>query len=689
MSNRLQSETSPYLKQHSENPVDWQPWDDEAIASARELRKPILLSIGYSACHWCHVMAHESFEDPATAGVMNEHFVNIKVDREERPDLDKVYQLAHQLLTQQTGGWPLTAFLDPETLLPFFAGTYFPKTPRHQLPSFVDLLMRIRETYDRERDALSEQGDRISEILQRLNEETTESGIPGPELIEEAHQKLVLQYDPVEGGFGSAPKFPMPSTVARELKYWAFESRNGQTRDRRTSLDMVMTTLTKMARGGIYDHIGGGFYRYATDKKWMIPHFEKMLYDNGQLLALYADALSIGPDELFRRAACETADWLLREMRHAEGGFYAALDADSEGQEGLFYLWRRDQIKRLLDPIEYLVVETLYGIDKPANFEGRWNLHRYDAWRSVVERLSLDREQADGALQSARAKLLAAREERVRPGLDDKVITSWNGLVIGGLARAGVVLDREDWIRAAQQCADFIRGSLWNGERLMATWKDGEAKYPGYLDDYANLANGLLSLLSADWREVDAAFVRALADAVLEHFHDQDRGGFYFTAHDHETLIYRPKPTVDDAQPPGNGTMAEVFIRLGHLFGETKYLDAAERTLAWAGEQMARYPAGHCSLINALELLQAGPEQILIRGPAAELGAWRQAGNSGYTPWRSVFAIPYENNETLPAYLPRLVSTDLSSRVVAYRCEGLSCSLPIESLDEFRDALSP
>lgn len=685
LGNRLGDQSSPYLKQHADNPVAWQPWDDEAIAAARASGRPILLSIGYSACHWCHVMAHESFEDQATADVMNAHFVNIKVDREERPDLDKVYQLAHQLLTQQTGGWPLTAFLDPDTLLPFFAGTYFPKTPRHQLPGFADLLLRISETFQTKREELTSQGEKVSEVLEALNAprsaEEDAAGEPGMSHIQAAHEMLAAQYDPSEGGFGTAPKFPMPGTLTRELRHWAL---NPELEDRRETLDRVMTTLTKMARGGIYDHLGGGFFRYATDRKWMVPHFEKMLYDNGQLLSLYSEALSVAPDPLFEAALAETADWLIREMRDPAGGFYAALDADSEGQEGLYYLWRRDQVKKLTDETEYLVLETLYGLDKPANFEGKWNLHRYDAWRSVVERLSMARDDADRVLASGRQKLLAARSERTAPGLDNKVLTGWNGLVISGLARAGILAGRQDWIDAAAGCVDFIRGSLWDGERLSATWAEGTASLGGYLDDYANLLVGLTDLLAARWRAEDAAFALALAETALASFEDADQGGFFFTAHDHESLIYRPKPTMDDAQPPGNGAMAEGLIRLGHLFGEPRYLEAAARTLSWAEPQMRRYPAGHCTLLSALELDLVGPEQIIIRGSEADIAPWLAAARSGYHPARAVFGIPWAVTEGLPAYLPRLVSAEQRDGVVAYRCTGLACSLPITSLEAFK-----
>ncbi len=688
LSNRLASAASPYLKQHADNPVAWQPWDDEALAAAREASRPILLSIGYSACHWCHVMAHESFEDEATATVMNAHFVNIKVDREERPDLDKVYQLAHQLLTQQTGGWPLTAFLDPDTLLPFFAGTYFPKTPRHQLPGFTDLLLRISETFQTRREELASQGEKVSEVLESLNAPVDEAGAtgaaPGMAHIQAAHEMLAAQYDTSEGGFGTAPKFPMPSTLTRELRHWAL---NTALEDRRETLDRVMTTLTRMARGGIFDHLGGGFFRYATDRKWMIPHFEKMLYDNGQLLGLYAEALSLGPDPLFEAALSETADWLIREMRDPAGGFYSALDADSEGQEGLYYLWRRDQVKKLTSETEYLVLETLYGLDKPANFEGKWNLHRYDAWRSVVERLSLDREEADRVLASGRQKLLKARSDRVPPGLDNKVLTSWNGLVISGLARAGTLSDRTDWIDAAAQCVTFIREALWDGERLAATWTEGSVGGAGYLDDYANLLLGLTDLLAAHWRAEDARFALALAESALNHYQDVDQGGFFFTAHDHENLIYRPKPTLDDAQPPGNGAMTEALIRLGHLFGEPRYLDAAAGTLAWAEHQIRRYPAGHCTLLSALELDLVGPEQIIIRGDRAQMAPWLNAARAGYHPARAVFGIPWEITDGLPAYLPKLVSAEQRDGVVAYRCQGMSCSLPLTDLEAFKASL--
>jgi uncharacterized protein YyaL (SSP411 family) len=723
--NRLASETSPYLRQHVSNPVAWQPWDDQALALAKNLQRPIVLSIGYSSCHWCHVMAKESFADDATAGVMNKHFINIKVDREERPDLDKVYQVAHHLLTQQQGGWPLTMFLDPDTLLPFFGGTYFPKTARHQLPSFVDLLLRVSEVFNNQREQLQEQSLKLQQVMQKMSNggnaaepeppSTAElaAEVPGvtslqahrdatainsaedsagpqfedSELIELASTQLFKEYDVQHGGFGNAPKFPMPASVQRVLHDWAYKGHRGD-RDNE-SLDRVLTTLTKMARGGIFDHLGGGFCRYSVDAQWMIPHFEKMLYDNGQLLTLYSAALRIGPDELFEQTLRQTAGWLIREMQHPQGGFYASVDADSEGEEGKFYVWRREQVKKLLTEDEYLIVETLYGLDKPANFANYWNLHRYDSWRSVVQRLSLSRPEADELLASAQTKLLAARQQRVAPGRDDKILTSWNALAIKGLAHAAQTLNEPGWLVAAQQAADFLHNECWQPETqtLYATWLNAP-KYAGYLDDYANLLDALLTLLSAQWQERYAAFAISIADVLLQRFYDKDQGGLFFTEHNHETLIHRSKPSMDDALPPGNAAAASALAQLGHLLGRTDYLDAAYGTLAWARPSMEQYPAGHCGLVEALQQQLDGGTQILLRGPQAEMQVWQQGLAKGLQPWQQCFAIPYNDVQTLPEFLPTLVSSDDQGKVTAYLCQGLSCSAPVQSLEELKQLLA-
>jgi uncharacterized protein len=686
--NRLAQETSPYLLQHACNPVDWYPWGREALERARADKRPILLSIGYSSCHWCHVMAHESFEDEDVARVMNEHFVNIKVDREERPDLDRIYQLAHQLLTQNTGGWPLTMFIDPENLIPFFGGTYFPKTSRHRLPGFSELLRRVAQVFHDQRDALNEQADKFTTILEQINQiEAVPGEVSDPDLLEAARRALVEQYDPADGGFGDAPKFPMPSALDRLLRHWVYSSRSPGRSDRE-SIDIVMHTLTRMGRGGIFDHLGGGFCRYATDRQWMIPHFEKMLYDNGALLSVYADALSVSADPLFDEVVRTTANWLMDDMQHPDGGYFASLDADSEGEEGRYYVWRRDDIKRLLSDEEYLIVETLYGLDKPANFEGRWNLHRHDAWHAVVERLSMERDRADHLLASARAKLVAARRQRAAPALDDKVLVGWNGLAIKGMAKAGNRLRQATWIDSATRALDFVRENMSDGDRLYATWCGGVARYGAYLDDYAHLLDAILVLLSLRWSERDVRFARTLADIVLADFHDAVNGGFYFTPHHHEELILRPKPTMDDSMPSGNGVLAIALNRLGNLLGEARYIDASATTLRWARQAMEQHPAAHCTLLSALEEQLYPQELIIIRGPEAETAQWQSLCDEGYKPWRHVFTIPYDTGGPVPGYLPKLVSADMRRQTVAYFCRGMSCSLPIRSMTELAARLN-
>jgi uncharacterized protein YyaL (SSP411 family) len=676
--NRLAGASSPYLRQHADNPVHWQPWDDAALADARERDVPILLSVGYSSCHWCHVMAHESFEDPSTADVMNAHFVCIKVDREERPDLDRVYQTTHQILTRQPGGWPLTVFLDPRDHVPFFSGTYFPRTPRMGMPGFVDLLQRVASVWAEQRDALSEQGAKVQQILNALNEAAEgDPALPDAALLDAAREQLGKGYDASDGGFGDAPKFPMAGSLERLLRHWAASGkRDGD------ALEMVMHTLTRMARGGIFDHLGGGFCRYATDRAWVVPHFEKMLYDNGALLGLYADALSIAPDPLLETVVRDTADWLLREMQASEGGFYAALDADSEGEEGRFYVWHREQIRRALDDDEYRVLATLYGVDKPANFEGSWILHRRDAWRAVVERLDLDPADAEALLASGRAKLLALRDERERPERDEKVLAAWNGLAIGGLARAARVTGDERWLSAAQTAADFLREAMVEEGRLYASWTGGQLGARAYLEDHALVLEGVLELLQSAWRDVDARFAVELADALLQHFMDPEQGGFYQTAHDAEPLIHRPRPTMDEALPGGSAAAARGLQRLGQLMGRQDYADAARRALEQAAPFMARAPQAHGAMLDTLAEYLEPPEQILIRGP--EASTWARSSREGYRPDRRVFAITdasaaSEGTATpvLPAYLPETPP----ETTTAWICRGGTCSLPITSRD--------
>ncbi|KAA6182683.1 thioredoxin domain-containing protein [Thiohalocapsa marina] len=696
--NRLAESTSPYLQQHAGNPVDWWPWCDEALTLARQQDRPILLSIGYSACHWCHVMAHESFEDPATAEVMNRLFVNIKVDREERPDLDKIYQTAHQLLARRAGGWPLTVFLTPTDLKPFFAGTYFPPEPRHGLPAFTGLLEGIAQAYHEQRDAIATQNASLMEALEQL-QPVPAASIPDAAPLEGARRQLASSFDRTHGGFGQAPKFPHPANLEFLLRHWAATvahpdaddqpdgdpntTPNGPAADGDVkALHMALFTLERMIRGGVNDQLGGGFCRYSVDDQWMIPHFEKMLYDNGPLLALCCDAWQITADPLFHDAACATADWVLAEMQAPEGGYYSALDADSEGEEGKFYVWTPSEVAAMLEPDEYALIAPLYGLDQPPNFEGRWHLHGYRTLAEVAAEQGIAEERAQDLLRQARTKLLAARAGRARPGRDEKVLTAWNALMIKAMARAGRVLGRPDYLASAERALDFIRKTLWRDGRLLASYKDGTAHLMAYLDDHAFLLDALLELLQTRWRRDDLDWAMALADLLLAQFHDAERGGFHFIAADHEALIQRPKPLGDEAMPSGNGIAAQALQRLGHLLGEPRYLQATEGTLRLAAESMQRIPYAHASLLAALDEHLQPPETLVIRGPADQLPAWQAAAQRGYRPRRLVLAIPAQQAD-LPGALGDLVPGDTTR---AYRCWGTRCEAPLETIEALAEA---
>lgn len=676
--NRLADATSPYLQQHATNPVHWQPWDRQALELAREQNRPILLSIGYSACHWCHVMAHESFEDPETAALMNQLFVNIKVDREERPDLDRIYQSAHQLLARRPGGWPLTLFLTPDDQTPFFAGTYFPPQPRHGLPAFRDLLRSIHQAWLEQGAEIREQNQALRQALAQLNP-AAGSGRPVLDAtpLESARQQLARSFDETWGGFGQAPKFPHPASLERLLRHWAATAVNGNPDAR--SLHVVDHTLTRMALGGINDQLGGGFCRYSVDEQWMIPHFEKMLYDNGPLLGLYADLWQITRKPLFRDTALQTAGWVMREMQSPEGGYYSSLDADSEGEEGRFYVWTREQVRALLDDDQYRHLARYYGLDGPANFEGRWHLHTRVSVAELNQAFGSSGEQARTLLRSARDTLFRAREQRPRPGRDEKILTSWNALMIKGMARAGRVLEQSAPIESAERALDFIRRELWCDGRLLATHKDGVSALPAYLDDYAFLLDALLELLQVRWRRADLAFATALADGLLARFRDREAGGFFFTADDHEQLIHRPKGYGDDSMPSGNGVAALALARLGHLLGESAYLDAAADTLGNAWEHLRQLPHAHCTLLAALEEQLHPTETIVIRGPEAEIGRWLQRAGQAFAPRRFSVAIP-DSEQGLPGLLGQRVAT---GRTCAYLCAGTRCEAPLESFEAF------
>src|SRR4051812_732665 len=659
MVNRLAQETSPYLQQHAGNPVDWYPWGEEALERARREDKPILLSIGYSACHWCHVMAHESFEDAAVAAVMNRLFVNIKVDREERPDLDQIYQTAHQMLAQRAGGWPLTMFLTPEGA-PFFGGTYFPKQARHGMPAFPQLCERIAAIWREQRGEIAAQNEQVHQAFaSTLPRAAAAPNELSAEVVQAMLENLRGNFDGTFGGFGGAPKFPHPTDLELCL-------REGEK-------DIALVTLERMCEGGIYDQLGGGFSRYSVDAQWSIPHFEKMLYDNGPLLALLADAWSVTQAPIFRRCAEETAAWLMREMQSPEGGYYSSLDADSEHEEGKFYVWQRDEIRSLLTAEEYAAVAARFGIEGPPNFEnGQWHLR-------ITQPLPPGTE---AVIDRARAKLYAAREKRIRPGRDEKILVSWNALAIRGMAHAGRVLGKREWIASARRALEFIRGRMWHERKLLATYKDGRAHLNAYLDDYAFLIAALLEVMQAEFSVADLNFATELADTLLAEFEDPQAGAFFFTGKSHERLFHRPKPGQDNAMPSGNAIAAWALGRLAALTGEQRYAVAAERTLALFYPAMREYPAGYAAMAMALAEQLAPPKVLVLRGRQPELERWQEELARDYLPDGLVIALA-DGLAGLPAALDKPKRRE---PVNGWLCRGVTCLAPISDLIQLKTA---
>ena len=678
MPNRLARETSPYLRQHADNPVDWWPWSEEALAAARAANKPILLSIGYAACHWCHVMAHESFEDEATARVMNALYVNIKVDREERPDIDKVYQLAHQALARRGGGWPLTVFLTPQDLMPFFAGTYFPKAARYGMPAFVQVLDGVRAWFDGKPDEVRAQNDALAQFLADQSRSEAHADALDARPIRDAIARIAAAFDSENGGHVGGPKFPHAS----EIEFLLAQASDAAT-TARPPREMARLTLARMAERGLTDHLGGGFFRYAVDERWEIPHFEKMLYDNAQLLPLYARvAVELGEPK-FDEAASACAGWIAGEMIAGEGGIWSSLDADSEGEEGRYYVWQRDEVRALLDADEFAVVEPRYGLDRPPNFEGHaWHLLIVTSIDDVAQRTGLAPAHVRRHLASAREKLLEARATRIRPGLDDKILTAWNALAIAGAARAARWNDARPLLAEALRALDFLHANVWRDDRLYACHAGGSAKFPAYLDDHAFLLDASLAVLQVRWSARDLDFAIAIADALLARFEDAEHGGFFFTAHDAEPLPQRPKPFMDESLPSGNGIAARALLRLGHLVGDTRYLDAAERTLRAAWPALTDFPHACCALLLALDDFLHPPSHAVIR----------YRDDEAALPWRAVLA----DHPALDAYfipaaaanLPGVLAQQYATApVVAYFCTGMACDPPLTNAADFAAAL--
>ncbi len=675
MPNRLSKESSPYLLQHAENPVDWYPWGPEALELSRKTDKPLLVSIGYAACHWCHVMAHECFENDALAETMNDNFICVKVDREERPDLDKIYQVAHQMLNDRSGGWPLTLALTPKGHAPFFAGTYFPPSPRQGLPGFGDILNSVVAHYAANK---GEMDSHVTSFRSALNKLNPVGGAERPEAIsalDRGVEALKERFDAVNGGFGNAPKFPHPTQVDLLLRHTAAKREH-----HKVSLAMANKTLRKMALGGMFDQIGGGFFRYSVDKQWKIPHFEKMLSDNAQLLTLYADGYCLTKNPLYKKIVTQTVEWTINTMQLPSGGISSTSDADSEGVEGKFYVWSETDLRAILSEPEYDKIEQYFGLFGEPNFDGKWHFNVNQEAESELPD-SLDDDVLNGALD----KLEQRRDDRIHPNLDDKVLTSWNGLMIKGLARSGRRLNDHDAVAAAEKALDFVRTVHWKNNRLFVTSREMQTQISGFLDDYAFLAEGVLELLQVKWQTSNAAFLVAVCDAMLEHFEDRDLGGFFFTPHDHEELLHRPKPGADDAIPSSNGIAAAVLYKAGVLLSKRSYIEAADRTLKLYGRGIVRGSSRFASLTSALLDSETNCRTIIIRGKESDARPWLNQLNQSFMPQHSIYLIA-ENISGLPDKLAEKKA--IPGKVVAYICNESEFSAPIEDLKSLREQLS-
>ena len=609
MPNRLINETSPYLLQHANNPVDWYAWGDEALERAKAEDKPILLSIGYSACHWCHVMERESFENEATAFLMNEHFINIKVDREERPDLDAVYMEAVQMMTG-SGGWPMTVFLTPDGK-PFFGGTYFPPEERHNMPGFPRLIQSIAKAYRDDRSEIDRATQKITSQMGRSGQMQGGDSPLTVEVLHQAYSTLAGSFDYQNGGVGAAPKFPQPMTLELLLRYYhhGYNPR---------ALEMVDLTLEKMARGGIYDQIGGGFHRYSTDAYWLVPHFEKMLYDNALLARLYLHAYLVTGKPLYRRITEETLDYVLREMTDELGGFYSAQDADSEGEEGKFFVWTPDEIEAVLGEEEGSIFGGYFGVTDAGNFEGKTIFNVPQPADSFSEEHGLPLEQLQALIDRGKQALRDKREQRVHPLRDDKVLASWNGLMLRSFAEAAVVLNRADYLNAAINNAAFLLDTMKPQGRLLRTYRDGQAKLLGYLEDYAFVADGLLALYEATFEPRWLKEALALADSMVELFWEETAGAFYDTGSDHESLVIRPRDVFDSAQPCGGSVASELLLRLAVITGNQEYAVKAATPIRALYDLMSRAPAGTGHWLAALDFYVSTPKEIVVIGPREE-----------------------------------------------------------------------
>jgi uncharacterized protein YyaL (SSP411 family) len=667
--NSLINETSPYLLQHAHNPVDWHAWDDKAFAKARSENKPILLSIGYSACHWCHVMEHESFEDEEIARLMNDNFVSIKVDREERPDLDQIYMNAVQMMTGH-GGWPMTMFLTPDGV-PFYGGTYFPPEDRYNMPGFPRVLLSVAEAYRAQPDQVAHTATSMLGELRRLGLAQSTTEMLTTDLLDTAHRGIAANYDRVNGGFGGAPKFP-PSMTLEFLLHTHYRTRQPHV------LEIVQHTCRKMAGGGMYDQLGGGFHRYSVDAKWLVPHFEKMLYDNAQLSRLYLHLYQATKDDLGSRIATETLEYVLREMTDRLGGFYSSQDADSEGHEGKFFVWSQSEIIDTLGEADGALFCDYFNVTEGGNFEGHNILNIADTVEAVAQRHAVSADTMLATISGGRRKLFEMREGRVKPDRDEKVLTAWNGLMLASLAEGAAVLERDDFRRAARKNARFLLDNLRRNGLLLRTYKDGQAKLNGYLEDYAFFIDGLVSLYEVTGELTWLENAITLTDKMIEEFWDESEGGFFFTGKSHEQLIVRSKDFFDNATPSGNSVAVDVLLRLSILTGKDSYRHLALTTLRLLLAPISRYPSAFGRALCALDLYLSSPKEIVIVGDP-ENPATRDLARvvwQSYLPNR-VIARSSLMSQDLPALIPLLQGRQTVSRPTAYVCQNYTCESPV------------
>ncbi|MYC36294.1 MAG: thioredoxin domain-containing protein [Chloroflexi bacterium] len=681
MPNRLIDETSPYLLQHANNPVEWYPWGEEALSRARDEDKPILLSIGYSACHWCHVMERESFENDAIAEIMNRHFVNIKVDREERPDLDAVYMEAVQMLTG-SGGWPMTVFLTPDCK-PFYGGTYFPPVDRHNMPGFPRLLETVAQAYRNSHSEIQRVTGQLTEQMGRTANMPRGAGALDESILHNAYNQLATNFDYQNGGVGSAPKFPQAMTLEILLRYYA----HGHNDRARSMLDM---TLEKMARGGIYDQIAGGFHRYSTDTYWLVPHFEKMLYDNALLARLYLHSWLATGRALYRRITEETLDYVLREMTGEHGGFFSATDADSEGEEGKFFVWSPGEIEAVLGSEEAALFNAFFGVSQRGNFEGKNILNISVKAADFAERQGIPLERLVDVINRGKEALRLAREEREHPLLDDKALASWNGLMLRALAEAGAALERQDYLDAAARNAAFLLEELRPEGKLLRSYREGQAKLPGFLEDHSFVADGLLSLYEAtfDRRWLDSAL--ELADEMISQFWDEPQGCFYDTGRIHEELVVRPRDVFDNAQPCGGSVASDMLLRLSVVTGNEDYAAKAVAPLRSLAELMGRAPAGTGRWIAALDFYLSTPKEVAVIGPPDDpaTSSLLREVNGLYIANRVVVGASGQDSAAASG-LPLLEGRGMvDGKPTAYVCENYACQLPVTDAESLAAQLA-